>query len=152
MTVRNCRREAVALALASGSTVRSASVACKVAERTIRYWLSLPCFRDRVAEQRGELFSLAVGRLADLSGLATEALRGLLASNSETVRLGAARTVLEHAPRIREAAELAAEVERLKQEMRAVDANSDHSEGSPAAPNCGTRPLHSGSNPEVDER
>jgi hypothetical protein len=113
----NGRREAVALALAGGSNVRDAAGACGVGERTVFTWLKDPAFRDRVDAIRSDLFALAVGRLAGLSGQAAEVLGGLLASRSEAIRLQAARSILDYGPRLRDSVELARRIEELKRQL-----------------------------------
>jgi hypothetical protein len=127
---RNGRREAVALALARGRTVRDAAADCGVGERTVHTWLRDPDFRARVDAIRSELFTMAVGRLAELSGQAADALGGLLASPSEAVRLQAARAVLDHGPRLREHVDLARQVEELRRQMEG-DSNADGTAAEP---------------------
>jgi hypothetical protein len=105
MTAQNGRREAVALALASGRTVRDAAHETGVGERTVHTWLTDESFCALVTATRADLFTLAVGKLADLAGLAADALKGLLTSQSESIRLQAARAVLEYGPRFRESVE-----------------------------------------------
>jgi hypothetical protein len=127
---RNGRRWAVALALATGRTVRDAAAACGAGERTVYTWLKDPAFVGRVAQVRSELFALAVGRLAGLAGGAADALGGLLASASEAVRLQAARAVLEYGPRLRESDALAREIDDLKRQL-----GDGHGNG--PGPGCG---------------
>src|SRR5262249_7015841 len=78
-------------------------------------------FRQAVEAARADLVQRTVGKLSALGGLATEALQGLLKDEAGAVRLGAARTVLEHLFRgaqldnlQRLVAEMQAEVERLR--------------------------------------
>lgn len=99
MSVRDCRKEAVILAIASGSTVSEASKSTRVAERTIRFWLGKPKIRDRVAEVRAELFGKVVGKLSNLGLRAADTLEKLLDSTSEHVRLKAASAILSNASR-----------------------------------------------------
>jgi hypothetical protein len=108
------RQEAVALALAVGQAVQEAANTTGVGRRTIYRWFKRPAFRRRIAELRAELFGQAVGRLANLAGTAAQTLAGLLESQSETVRLQAARAVLDLGPRLRESTELAAQVAELR--------------------------------------
>lgn len=119
---KNGRREGVALALASGKSIRAAAADCGVGERTIHSWLDTdPVFRARIDDLRSDLFGLAVGRLSDLSGKAADVLGGLLDSQSDTVRLQAARSVLEYGSRLREVTDLAHQIAELRRRIEAHD-------------------------------
>lgn len=98
--------ENLALALASGQTLRDAAVAARVGERTAtRRWAD-PTFRQRVADLRGEMVSRALGRMADGMAEAADVLRSLLAAEGESVRLGACRAMLELGVKLREFADV----------------------------------------------
>ena len=98
--------EALALAVAAGQTLRNAAVAVGVSERTAaRRWAD-PAFRRRVSQLRGEVVQRALARLADGMTEAADVLRQLLAAESEAVRLGAARSLLELGVKLREPVEL----------------------------------------------
>jgi hypothetical protein len=98
--------EALALAVATGQTLRSAADLAGVGERTAaRRWAD-PAFRQRVSHMRGELVGQALGKMADGMTDAATKLRELLAAESESVRLGAARALLELAVKLRESTEL----------------------------------------------
>jgi hypothetical protein len=116
------RQEAAALALAAGQEVKAAAAACGVGERTLHRWREGAAFRSRVQELRTELFGLAVGRLCELTGKAADRLGKLVDSNTETVALGAAKAILEAAPRLREAVDLAARVAELERQFAEEDA------------------------------
>jgi hypothetical protein len=106
--------EALALALATGQTLRAGAEAAGVAERTAaRRWAD-PAFRRRVAELRGDLVGLALGKLADGMGDAAAKLRGLLDAESESVRLGAARALLELGVKLRQSVELEQRLQALE--------------------------------------
>src|SRR5215468_2793511 len=114
------RREAVALLLAAGRTVKDAAREARTAERTIHYWRADDAFRRRVRELQAELFGRTVARLVSLGGQAADTLARLLDSGNEAVALGAARTVLEAGARLRETVELARRVEELEYELAEV--------------------------------
>jgi hypothetical protein len=97
--------EALAVALAAGQSLRLAAQAAGVGERTAtRRWAD-PGFRRRVNELRSELVQQSLGRLADGMVAAADKLRELLDAKSESVRLGAARALLEVGVRLRESVE-----------------------------------------------
>jgi HEAT repeat protein len=107
--------EALALALASGQTLRAAAAAVGVGERTAtRRWADA-AFRRHVSELRGDMVGRALGRMADGMSEAADVLRQLLAAESETVRLGAARSLLELGVKLRESVELEARLQALEE-------------------------------------
>jgi hypothetical protein len=113
---------ALIAALASGATVQAASVAAGVAERTTYRRLEDPAFRRRFSAVRGEMLARAVGLLADASTKAVTTLTSLLEGESESVRLSAAKSILELGPRLRESTELEARINQL--EARAEEATT----------------------------
>src|SRR5262245_32737267 len=116
--------EALALAVASGQSLRDAAGSAGVSERTAaRRWAD-PIFRRRVIELRADMVQRSLGRMADGMTEAADVLRQLLAGESESVRLGAARSLLELGVKLRESVELEErlaaleEAERARQEHR----------------------------------
>lgn len=100
--------------LAAGATRGEAAKAAGVSERTVfRRWQERE-FRWEVATARTALVSMAVGQLADAATEAVRTLRELLRSESDSVRLGAARSILELGARLRESEELAARVDVIE--------------------------------------
>jgi hypothetical protein len=109
--------ESLALALASGRTLRDAAQAAGMAERTAaRRWAD-PAFRRRVAQLRGDMVGRALGRMADGMTEAADVLRRLLAAESESVRLGAARSLLELGVKLREGVELEERLADLERQL-----------------------------------
>ena len=98
--------EALALALASGQTLRVAAAAVGIGERTAARRWSDAAFRRRVSELRGDMVSRGLGRMADGMTAAADVLRQLLAAESESVRLGAARSILELGNKLRESVDI----------------------------------------------
>jgi hypothetical protein len=110
------KQEAAALALAAGLTIEAAAKAAKAGGRTVRTWLAtVPAFPRRVAELRAEMTQRALGRLIEGMTSAADTL-GYLArkAKAETVRLGAARAVLELGVKLRETVELAERIAALE--------------------------------------
>jgi hypothetical protein len=113
------KQEAAALALAAGHPLRVAAKQSGAGARTIKTWTAtVPAFGRRVAELRAEMTARAVGRLADGMSFAADTLRKLLTAKSETVRLGAARAVLEIGNKLRESIELEERITALEAGQR----------------------------------
>jgi hypothetical protein len=109
------RRELAALALAGGRNCKDAAAAAGCAERTLRSWMADAAFKARVQQLRTDLFSAAVGRLADLAVKAADTLGGLLDSASEGVRLRAATAVLGLGARTRECLDVLEQLRALEE-------------------------------------
>jgi glutamate racemase len=88
---------ALIAALAAGQTTRAAAETAGVSERTATRRLADATFRAAVVEARTELLRQAVGVLAAKATAAAEGLEQLLTADSEQVRLGACRSLLEFA-------------------------------------------------------
>jgi hypothetical protein len=77
-----------------------------------------PEFRSRLAQIRAELTDRAIGKLANSMCAASRTLRQLLSAQAETVRLGAARAILELHTKLHESAELSARLDALEKLTR----------------------------------
>lgn len=108
--------DALALALAAGQTLRDAAQMVGIAERTATRRIADPAFRALVGRYRQQMVERALGRLADGMSDAANVLHALLGANSENVRLGAARSLLEMGTKLREAVEMERRLTQL--EMR----------------------------------
>ncbi|QDU23760.1 hypothetical protein [Urbifossiella limnaea] len=113
--------DAVVLALACGATVEAAAKQGGVSERTVYTRLRDPEFQKRIKEARTDLVRRSAGLLSAASG---EAVRTLLALMKESAppatRLGAAKAVLEVGLKIRELADLEAELRDLEEKVKAL--------------------------------
>jgi AcrR family transcriptional regulator len=112
---RKKNEDALLLALACGATVEAAAKQCGLAERTIYRRLKDADFKSRLQAVRSDM----VGRSAGLlTAAASEAVRTLLALQKESappsVRLGAARAVLEVGMKLREVVDLQNRMEELE--------------------------------------
>ena len=105
---------ALIAALATGATVRDAAAAAGVAERTVYRRLEDPTFRHQVDDARAELIATAVARLGAAATKAVGKLEDLLTAESEAVRLGAAKAILDAALRWREHQDLTERVAALE--------------------------------------
>jgi hypothetical protein len=113
--------DALVVALASGQSVREAARTAGIGERTAFRRTAETGFKLAVAHARSALLARAVGQLADAATAAVETLRGLLAAEAETVRLGAARSILDAAMRGSELIDLAERVECLEAQAAASE-------------------------------
>jgi len=111
---RRQAKEAAALALAMGKTHKQAAEAAGVTDRCIYRWNRLPRFRARVNELRGAAIGSAVNKLSDSMTAAANVLTGLLRNKNPSVKLRAARAVLELATKLRESEELEQRVAELE--------------------------------------
>src|SRR5262245_13432979 len=106
------------MALATGQTLRAAAEAAGVSEKTAGRRWGDPNFRRNVLTLRGELLSRARGRAVDAAIEAVEVARQLLKANSDPVKLGAVRTLLENVVRLREHIDLEERLSALEERMK----------------------------------
>lgn len=101
-------------ALAAGASINDAAQMAQVSQRTVYRRLKDATFRRCVADARGQFIAAAMGRLAKASTRAVETLLELLTADADSVKLGAARSILEFSSRLRETVELAERVNELE--------------------------------------
>jgi hypothetical protein len=106
------------LAVASGKTVKEAAAEASLGERTAYRRLADPSAPQRLQALRSEMVQRALGRLSDAMSDAADKLRALLSARSETVQLGAARSLLELTTRLRDSVELEERVAALEKTRR----------------------------------
>ena len=107
--------------LVAGTTVQEAAVRARVGERTAFRRLNDPRFRQRLAETKGRMLEAVSTRLVASAGAACEELERLLKkAESESVRLGAARTILEQVLRMRELVEIDQRLLALEQRLKSA--------------------------------
>lgn len=94
--------------LARGATQNAAAKAAGVSANTVTRRVKDSGFRKRVSELRRQALDIAAGVLAKSSAGAAEVLDALAQSVDEAghVRRSAARDILDHAMKLREAGEL----------------------------------------------
>ena len=107
-------------ALAGGATNLDAARQAGIGEKTVYRRLEDPAFRRQVAEARSAMVARAVGTLADASSAAAATLRRLLDADSETVRLGACRAILELGVKLRETEELEQRLAAVEEQQAAM--------------------------------
>lgn len=106
---------ALLLALASGQTTRDAARTAGIGERTATRRVADPEFRRLIAQTRNEMTNRTLGHITDAMTAAADTLRSLLNAEAESVRLAAARTILELPNKMSISLELAEQLEELKQ-------------------------------------
>lgn len=113
------KQEAAALALLKPfhGTQAQVAKAVGVSERTLKYWLKLPQFQERLAEGRAALWKETLDNLTGSMNWASNVLAGLLKSNSETIRLRAASVVVYSSLRAHETLDLEARLTALETEL-----------------------------------
>ncbi len=122
MNIRNNRdqKAALALALATGRTVRAWAKEHEVPERTAYKWARSPEVRKMVRRIRRRAIDRAVGRLSRYASAAAEQIARLAkGAESESVKLQAARAVLADLMQVANYADLEdriAELERARKE------------------------------------
>jgi predicted transcriptional regulator len=87
-------------------TLEDIAVKVGVTERTIRTWLKLPHFEERLRQEREKLREQAFTNLKAALHKAVEKLGGLLDSNSESIKLRASQAILDYNIKIAETEEL----------------------------------------------
>jgi transposase-like protein len=113
--VRKKGREVAILALASGETIATAARKAGVTERTLYRWRSDDDFQREVIAARSEMFARALGCMIDGSVPAALVLRQLcLKAKSESIKLGAARCLIELGAKLRDSVELEARIAALE--------------------------------------
>ena len=109
--------ETLVTEMAAGNTVIGVANRLRCSDRTVRRRLQDPAIRQRIITRRTEMVQMAVGKLAGAGGQAAFTLWDLLKSESETIKLGAARSVLDFMFRGTEVDLLARQVEELRQQL-----------------------------------
>jgi hypothetical protein len=128
--VRKKGRDVAVLAIAGGESVAAAARKAGVSERTLLRWRAKDDFRRDVAAARAEMFGRALGSMAEGASSGALTLRQLsLRAKSESVRLGAARALVEMGTRLWESVEFEerlAALERRASEEENSDGHSSH--------------------------
>lgn len=107
------------LALLTEPTIKAAAQKAGVGERTVHTWLDEPAFSKAYAKARREATRRAVARLQQYSDVAASTLLEVMATktNHPSVRLAAAKTVLEMAIRAVELDDLQERVSVLERHI-----------------------------------
>ncbi|MGE5443281.1 MAG: hypothetical protein ACM3SR_01610 [Ignavibacteriales bacterium] len=110
------KQELAILELLSPDNKTLGDVATKVGvnERTIRTWLKLPHFEERLKKEREKLRDQAFTNLKARLNTVVERLSELLDSATESIKLRASQTILDYNIKI-------VETEELKERLKALE-------------------------------
>jgi hypothetical protein len=112
------RQEQALPHFAAGVAIERACRAARISKATAYAWLRQPTFRAAVAALREELTDHALDALKAAIGQAVETIATLAAdAESETVKLAAARAIIEHVLKVRELEDLAGRLEAVEKAM-----------------------------------
>ena len=113
--------DALVVAPACGAAVEAATRQCGLSERTVYSRMRAADFQARVKLVRSDMVRRSAGLLSAAAGQAVQTLLELMRPPTPpTVRLGAARAVLELGLKVRELAELEVEVRALEERLDAL--------------------------------
>jgi hypothetical protein len=116
--------ERLIAALLSQPTLDKAGKACGISKATVCRRLNDPGFLAAYRAARRQAFEGSVSRLIAICGSAVAVLEGLLRASSPSLRLAAARSVLDYASRGVELLDVAERIAALEQ--RFADSGSDN--------------------------
>lgn len=123
---RTSADDQIAIAIACGATGEQAAIRAGVAARTVARRLADPAFRKRVETLRRDMVERTAAMLTAAAGEAVRTLLGLQKDTIQSsVRLGAARAILDMSFRAREVAELEQDLRELEQQVNAINAESE---------------------------
>lgn len=113
------RQRRFVTAMLTASTIEEAAEAAGVCERTGYRYLKDPAVKSEIAEAMATVFEQVAWRV---SRAMLEALETLVEINkdpdqSSLTRLSAAKTILDHGPKLREQAELASRLASLEDKL-----------------------------------
>ena len=120
---RKKNEDSLLLALACGATVEAAARQCGLSERTVYNRLGDDEFKKRLERVRADMVDRSAGMLTAAGGEAIRTLLTLQKDSTPTVRLGAARTILEIGLKMRQMVDL----EQRMAELEAMVASQDAS-------------------------
>jgi hypothetical protein len=115
------KRELMLGALLANPTIRDASKACGVPERTLYTWLRRPDFKAEYDRRRGQLIQNAWDALHARLSAAVDVVAELMEepSTPPQVRLSAARTVIDYSLKATEQLDILPRLEALEAESSA---------------------------------
>lgn len=101
----------------SNKTVEEVARKIGVGERTIYRWLTLPHFKERLEEEKKKLRHQALDELKATLNKAVSALRELLNSANESIRLRGAQSVIDFNLKLGEIQDVEQRLARLEESV-----------------------------------
>lgn len=118
--------QSLILALSCGNSIAIAAERAGCGTTTVKRRMSDPEFRQKVHEARAEMTSAAIGRLASLGVEAADELGRLMHSSpNDSVRVGAARSILQHMLGGHQLFTLAALIESLQSKIAEIESRKE---------------------------
>jgi|GEM_PF-3581576 len=115
MAKNGIKNEIIAItSLATGQSVKIASEKSGIPYRTLHRRWSDENFKREISEARRQLIESSLGKLVDSTGDAVDALRRLLKSNNENVRLNSCKIILGTMMQLRTQIEFDARISTLE--------------------------------------
>lgn len=108
-------------ALAAARSIEEACGRLGITSTTYRRWMAVPAFAKAMREAQNELCASALRQVQHTAGEAAETLRELLTSESEQIRLQAARAVLDLGFKARSTIELEERIRALEERQEGKD-------------------------------
>ena len=118
------RQDVLIAALARGESQTAAAKSAGFSLRTVQRRLDDPQFREAVQQLRNKLVADVAGQVAGLMESAADALRELLASADEVVRLSAAKATFDIALKLRTTADLESRLLLLEGQLHGQSRNT----------------------------
>jgi hypothetical protein len=106
--------------LACGATIEMAARQAGLSRRTVDRRLADPKFRRNLSRLRADMVTRATGMLTAASMESVRTLLDLQKSGTPAVKLGAARSVLEFASKLREIVDIEERMRELEEELEAL--------------------------------
>ncbi len=108
-------------ALACGATWEAAARQAGVVLRTVERHMADPAFRRELARIRSDMVARTTGMLTAASLESVKTLLDLQKSGTPAVKLGAARSVLEFASKLREVVDIETQLHELQVQLDAME-------------------------------
>lgn len=121
--MKNSRQDAAIAALVSNPTVRDASKASGIPERTLWRYLGQEDFTKRLDEERSKLVSDATDRLKSKLAAATSAIAEVMEDKDAPpqTRVNAAKVILEFSLKYSEMSDIIHRLDELERQTMAED-------------------------------
>ncbi len=111
----------LALLIACGDSNEIAAKKCGIGSATAWRWRRSAAFRELVHELRAALITETTGKLAQTATQAAAVLNQLLSDSNSSIKLGAARTVLERAAEFIKIADFEERLNRIEADLKAIE-------------------------------